>query len=227
MKLIEKIDYIKLERVDGGPDGRKYVTPDGISVSSVTNILDATKSEESKQALENWRKFKGDKKADEITKEAGVRGTIMHSYLEKHIRGDSPKAGTNFYHKQAYKMASVIMDNYLKPFLDEAWGLEVNMFYPGLYAGTTDMVGVFQGKPSIIDFKQTNKPKSDDRVIDYKNQLVAYACAHNHVYGTNIRQGVILMCSKDFEPQKWILSGDEFDEYEEYWWKKVAKYYGV
>jgi len=227
MKLIERHAYSSLKREDGGPDGRKYVDPFGNKLPSVTTILDKTKSEESKKALAAWRRSIGDKKAAEITKEAAFRGTLMHSYLERHVRGENPQPGTNYYHQQSYLMAEVIMENYLRPFLDEAWGLETALYYPELYAGTTDMIGVYQGIPSIIDFKQTNKPKTDDRVQDYKTQLAAYAAAHNVIYGTDIKQGVILMCSKDLDPQRWILSGEEFEYYTSCWWQRVAQYHQV
>jgi genome maintenance exonuclease 1 len=227
MKIIERYSYTKLNREDGGPDGRKYVDPRGNKLPSVTTILDKTKSEESKQALAAWRRSVGDKKADEITKEAAFRGTLMHSFLERYLKGENPTPGTNFYHKQSSKMAEVILENYLRPFLDEVWGLEVSLYYPELYAGTTDVLGVYQGIPSIIDFKQTNQPKTDERVEDYKAQLVAYAAAHNAIYGTNIKQGVILMCSKDLAPQHWVLRGEEFDEFTARWWQRVAQYHQV
>jgi len=227
MRLIKKHDYLPLPREDGGPNGRKYVDPMGHRLPSVTTILDRTKSEEARKALESWRRSVGEKKANEIVTEAAFRGTLMHSYLERYLKGDNPQPGTNLYHKQSHKMASIIIDQYLKPFLDEIWGLETNLYYPELYAGTTDMVGSYGGIPSIIDFKQTNKPKTDERVQDYKLQLAAYAAAHNAVYGTNITQGVILMCSKDCHPQRWILSGAEFEEYSQLWWRRVAEYHQV
>ena len=227
MKIVEKYRYDKLTREDGGPDGRKYVDPLGNKLPSVTTILDRTKPPEAKQALLGWKRRMGDKKAEEITKEAAFRGTIMHSYLERYLKGENPRPGTNFYHQQSFKMAKVLIDSYLDPFLDETWGLETGLYYPNLYAGTTDMVGLYQGEPSIIDFKQSNKIKSDDRVFDYKLQLVAYMMAHNKIHGTNISQGVILMCTKDLEPQRWILKGQELEDFKDSWWSRVAEYYDV
>lgn len=227
MKLVEKFTYHKLEREDGGPNGRVYIDPTGNKLPSVTTILDRTKSEESKKALEAWQRRMGAKKAEEIKNEAAFRGTLMHSYLERHLKGENPTAGTNYYHKQSYKMADVILENYLRPFLDEFWALESPLYYPDLYAGTTDMIGVYQGVPSIVDFKQTNKLKTDDRVEDYKVQLAAYLTAHNKLYGTDIKQGVILMCSKDLEPQRWIISGSDMQQAIDRWWSRVAQYHNV
>ena len=121
-------------------------------------------------------------------------------------------------------MAQVIVDNGMVN-MDECWGTEVPLYFPELYAGTTDCVGIYNGQPSIIDFKQTNKPKKDEWVDDYKLQLCAYAHAHNEVYDNNIEQGVILMCSKDFEFQTWTLKGEEFKLFSEHWWNRVESYY--
>jgi len=227
MKHISKFTYKTLDRQDGGPDGRMYIDPSGNKLPSVTTILDRTKSEETKKALEAWQRRMGAKKAEEIKNEAAFRGTLMHSYLERHLKGENPTSGTNYYHKQSYKMADVILKTYIQPFLDEFWALEASVYYPSLYAGTTDMVGVYQGEPSIIDFKQTNKPKNDDRIVDYKVQLAAYMSAHNKIYGTNINQGVILMCSKDLEPQSWVIKGDDMNEAIGQWWSRVAQYHQV
>jgi hypothetical protein len=225
MNLIKKYEYVRLLREDGGPEGRKYVDPQGNRLPSVTTILDRTKSEKDRQALDSWRRSIGEKRAKEITTEAAFRGTLMHGYLEKYLRGDNPAPGTNYFHQQSYKMAAVIIETYIKPFLDETWGLETSLYYPELYAGTTDLVGLYQGVPSIIDFKQTNRQKDDNRVVDYKLQLAAYAAAHNQIYGTTINQGVILMCSKDLEPQRWVVTGTEFEEMTQRWWQRVADYH--
>ena len=104
-------------------------------------------------------------------------------------------------------------------------GSEVPLYFPELYAGTTDCVGVHNGDESILDFKQTNKPKKREHIDDYFIQLTAYAMAHNEVHKTNIRKGVILMCSKDYEYQEFILEPADFDYWTERWCKRVEEYY--
>ena len=227
MKLIEKHNYAKLTREDGGPDGRKYVDPTGNKLPSVTTILDKTKPEESKKALAAWRRRMGEKKAAEITQEAAFRGTMMHSFLERYLKGENPIPGSNFYHQHSFKMANIILEQYLKPSLTETWGLEASLYYPELYAGTTDIVGVYNGIPSILDFKQTNTPKTDERVVDYKLQLAAYIMAHDKVHNTNINQGVILMCSKDLAPQTWVITDDELEHYKNMWLLRVSEFYQI
>lgn len=222
--ITEKFNYTQLKRAS--VEGRRlYTTPDGKAVPSVTTILDKTKSEEKRQALANWKKRVGDAKAQEIVTEAAGRGTRMHKYLEDYcIDSVLKEPGSNPFSQQANKMAQIIIEEGMCD-MDEIWGTEVPMYFPELYAGTTDAVGSFNGQPSIIDFKQTNKPKKDEWVDDYKTQLVAYALAHNEVYGTNIKQGVILMCSKDFLFQKWIIKDEEFELFTEHWLNRVQTYY--
>ena len=226
MQIVPKFTYEKLQR-DESSGKRLYCTPQGHNVASVTTILDATKSAEAKAALQAWRRSIGEKAAQQISTESATRGTIMHSYLEKTLLGEDPPRGTNFYHKQAWDMAQVIIKNYLLPNLTEVWGLEASLYYPELYAGTTDLCGVYAGRPSIMDFKQSNRIKSDDRVVDYKIQMCAYMMAHNAVYGTDIDQGVILMCTPALEPQTWVLEGAELEHYKQIWWQRVAQYYQV
>ena len=224
MYIPNKYNYVPLlrETINGS---RKYATPDGEKLPSVTTILDATKSEESKQALNNWRKRVGVQKAQEITTEAAGRGTRMHKWLEDYIKtGVLNEPGSNPYSLQSHQMAqSIISQGLVK--CNEYWGTEVPLYYPKIYAGTTDLVGVHDGSDAIMDHKQTNKPKKREWIDDYFVQLAAYANAHNEVHGTKIRKGVIFMCSADNLYQEFILEGTEFDKYTDIWFKRVEQYY--
>lgn len=224
MLLKSTFQYSTIKRIQSDI-GRQYLTPDGTRVPSVTTILDKTKPEEKVKALNEWRNRVGHAQATEITKNAASRGTIMHRRIEEYITGDIKPPGSNIVHAQAAKMADMIIESYLKPNVTEIWGSEVGLYYTGLYAGTTDCVGIWKNNPAIIDFKQTNKPKKREWIDDYFMQLAAYAHAHNHMLGTDIKQGVILMCSGDLEPQMFELSFNEFDEYSEKWWKRVEQYH--
>jgi genome maintenance exonuclease 1 len=232
--LQERYTYSKLTR-DESSGKRLYATPDGHKVPSVTTILDKTKPAESRIALANWRKAVGEAKAQQITTEAANRGTRMHTYLENYIKGETLKdTVTNPYAQQSLVMAKkVIAEGMIH--VDEVWGSEVPLYFPELYAGTTDCVGIHKGEQSILDFKQTNKPKKREFIDDYFIQLTAYAMAHNEVHGTNIRKGVILMCVKpeELSPGVWaepqyqefILEPADFDYWTERWCTRVSEYY--
>jgi len=232
--LQERYTYSKLTR-DESSGKRLYATPDGHKVPSVTTILDKTKPAESRIALANWRKAVGEAKAQQITTEAANRGTRMHTYLENYIKGETLKdTVSNPYAQQSLVMAKkVIAEGMIH--VDEVWGSEVPLYFPELYAGTTDCVGIHKGEQSILDFKQTNKPKKLEYIDDYFIQLTAYAMAHNEVHGTNIRKGVILMCVKpeeitpgvwaDPQYQEFILEPADFDYWTERWCARVSEYY--
>ena len=219
--ITNKFDYQTIQRksVDGK---RKYLTPDGHAVASVTTILDATKD---KTHLIAWRKRVGETKAQEIVTEAAGVGTRMHKYLEDYVEfGTWAEPGSNPYAKQAHMMATQVKEKALSQ-VDEIWGSEVALYVPQMYAGTTDLVGQYKGQPCIMDFKQTNKPKKLEWVQDYFLQLTAYAIAHNEIYDTNICEGHIFMCSRAGEYQQFDLWPHEFKEWEQEWWNRVYAYY--
>ena len=222
--ITQKFNYEPLyrETIDGK---RKYATPDGEKLPSVTTILDATKPEEAKKALQEWKKRVGVQKAQEITTEAAGRGTRMHKWLEDYIKtGVIGEPGSNPYSIQSHKMATSIIYQGLSK-CNEYWGTEVPLYFPKVYAGTTDLVGVHDGSPAIMDHKQSNKLKKREWIEDYFLQLAAYANAHNEVHGTNIRKGVIFMCTADNIYQEFIVEGNEFDTWTDRWFKRVEQYY--
>jgi len=215
---------------------RLYATPDGNKLPSVTTILDKTKPAEKRMALENWKRRIGHEKAQQISTEAANRGTRMHSYLEHYVINSVHKdRGTNPFSWASHAMAEVVINQGLDK-VTEFWGTEVPLYFPGIYAGTTDCIGLHEDKESIMDFKQTNRPKKTEWIEDYFLQLAAYAEAHNEVWGTKINRGVILMCSKPdiddmgnvlSEPQyqEWIVEGTEFDHWKKQWWKRCEEFY--
>ena len=222
--ILQKYNYthISRESVEGK---RHYCLPDGSKVPSVTTILDKTKPQEAKDSLLAWRKRVGEAKAKEITTEAAGRGTRMHKFLEDFIKtGTLTAPGSNPYSKESYRMAQHVIEHGLKN-VSEVWGVEIPLYFPGLYAGTTDCVARWDDHLTILDFKQTNRPKKTEWIEDYFLQLAAYAMAHNELYNTNIQQGVILMCSANYEPQNWIVSGLEFQRYCDAWSQRVDQFY--
>jgi hypothetical protein len=227
--ITSKYTYAKISRTEVNGK-RRYLTPDGSAVASVTTILDATKD---KTHLIAWRKRVGEAKAQEIVTEAAGVGTRMHKYLEDYIdTGVWPTPGSNPFAIKAHRMAEQVRDNAMVH-VNEIWGSEVNLYVPQMYAGTTDLVGLYKGNPCIMDFKQTNKPKKQEWVIDYYLQMVAYAEAHNAVHGTDIREGHVFMCSRGDDPmvlggetyQQFDLWPNEYDEWRHEWYNRVYDYY--
>ena len=214
MQIIKKYNYAELTRQDG--DARLYLTPDGESLPSVTTVLNKTKD---KAFLKKWRARVGEAAAEKIIKDSSQIGTALHLYIERLVNGEQYKDLTKI-GIQAEKMAKKIVEEAFKD-ITEIWGSEVHLYYPGKYAGTTDMIGVYKGRPTIIDFKQTNRPKKREWIQDYLMQLSAYAMAHNKLFNTDIDQGVILMCSRDLTFQRFELMGEKFNRAGDSFMKKL------
>ena len=204
-------------------EGSRHYDVSNEILPSVTTILQATQSEEKKASLSKWRQKVGENEAERVRNEAASRGTAMHKFLEYYVRNqkllDLSDEG-----QAASGMGQAIIDQGLSG-MEEIWGSEVTLFYPGLYAGQTDLCGIYSGRESIIDFKQTNKPKRVEWVEDYFLQLAAYAMAHDQIYGTCIDQGVILMCSKDGFFQKFTSNGGEFTRFKHKFLSKIDQFY--
>jgi hypothetical protein len=232
--ITQRYNYAPLSRttLEGK---RHYCLPNGDKVPSVTTILDRTKPAEAREALAQWKKNVGEERAQQITTEAANRGTRMHSYLESYVLSDDmkPLPSNPYAHPSWFMAAEIILKGLVQ--VDEFWGSEVPVYYSGLYAGTTDCIGQWKGKPAIIDFKQSNKVKKREWIGDYFIQLAVYAQAHNDTHGTTIDTGAILMAvqPKLLEDQtystpeylEFVIEGDEFAYWTDEWNKRVELYY--
>ena len=191
---------------------------------SVTTILQATQSDEKKKVLEDWKNRVGADNAENIKNEAANRGSIMHRIIESHLLGQR-HADLSDQGMLAGTMAQTIIDEGLEGSMNEIWGTEITLYYPKLYAGASDLAGIYEGRESIMDFKQSNRPKQKAWITDYFLQLAAYATAHNQVHGTSINSGTILMCTKDNYFQKFTVQGVEFQQFMWDWLRRVDLYY--
>jgi hypothetical protein len=223
MKHNKKFIYPKSQREI--INGKRHYDIKAQKLPSVTTILSATQSEAKQASLAAWRARVGEDQATRIVDDAATRGTAMHKILEEYIQGqgylDLTTTGLN-----AHNMAIQVIQNGLSN-VTEYYGLEATLYYPGLYAGATDMVGVHKGQDAIIDFKQTNKPKKREWIEDYCLQLAGYAMAHNFIYKTSITKGVIMMCSKDNYYQEFVIEGAELQKYKHEFLRKVGQYYAT
>ena len=225
MKLIEKYVYPRSTREK--LDGLRHYTVDGEErpLPSVTTVLGKTQPKEKQESLDRWRQRVGLREAQRVTRDAAIRGTAMHKYLEDLMRGqrslDLTPLGV-----EATKMAKIIVDRGLND-CSEIYGIEATLYYPGLYAGSVDLVAKYKDKVSIIDFKQTNKPKQKEWIGDYFLQMAAYGMAHDAVYGTTIEQGIIMMCSKDGYYQQFMIEGDEFRQAKHNFLGRLNEFYNM
>ncbi len=217
-----KFNYPKSSRsIEDGL--RKYLV-NNQKLPSVTSILQQTKSDEDKAALKNWIERVGPAVANRIKNEASATGTSMHSYLEDFLRG---RINESFFESnEKYKnMAKEIIDKGIKGKLEEIYGVETTLVYPEKYAGTADLIGVYQGKSVVIDFKQANKIKKNEYIQDYFLQLGAYTLAHDVVHGTKMQAGIILLCTKDILFQEFKIEGAELEMYQNLFLGRLKKFH--
>ena len=224
MRLIDRYVYPKSTRESIEGLRHYTVTGEEKKLPSVTTVIAQTKNQKDKESIERWKAKVGEARAEEIKNEAANRGTAMHKYLEDLIRGQRSMDLTTT-GQEAQRMAEIIVDRGLNDCSD-LYGVEAVLYYPGLYAGSWDLIGNYKDKLSIIDFKQTNKPKQREWIGDYFLQMAAYGMAHDAVYNTAIEQGVIMMCSKDGYYQQFVIDGREYREAKHEFLRRLDKFYG-
>lgn len=222
MQLIairNKFKYQKLERIDTS-DGRVYKGEESGPMPSVTTILSATKD---KTHLDEWVQRVGEQEAERIRNDAATVGTHMHGVVERLLLNRPLDPPRTWLQVKGYRMGYALIEHFF-PHVQEVWGAEVPLYYPGRYAGTTDCVAVYKDNASILDFKQTNKMKRREWIDDYFIQLAAYAMAHNKVHDTKIDHGVIMMVAQNGEVQEFITCGREFLGYQDKWMRRVEEF---
>ena len=219
MKKNDKYNYVRVSR--STDQGSRTYDVAGTKLPSVTTILARTKDQ---TYLDRWKAKVGHEEAERIKNLSSKRGTSMHKFIEKHITGagydDLTEIG-----QQAKPMAQKIIDVGLTP-VSEYYGSEVSLYYPGLYAGSTDLVCMHNGKETIADFKQANRAKREDWIQDYFLQIGAYAMAHDYIHGSNIEQGIIMVCTPDLYYQEFKFDGDKMREYRHKFLKRLNQFYG-
>ena len=220
MKKNNKYNYIQGTQLSD--HGSRIYDVAGYRLPSVTTILGATKDQ---QFLKDWKAKVGEQQAERIKNLSSKRGTSMHKFLEHHILGTGYDDLTGL-GQEAKTMAEKIIDVGLTP-VEEYYGSEVTLYYPGLYAGSTDLVCLHNGMETVVDFKQANRPKKKEWIEDYYLQIAAYAMAHDYVHDSRIQQGVIMVCTPDLYYQEFVVSGAELRRYKHSFLKRLDMYYDL
>jgi len=220
IKLNSKYTYVKGTQIED--QGSRIYDVNGYRLPSVTTILGATKNQ---QFLKDWKAKVGEKEAERIKNLSSRRGTSMHKFLESYITGvgydDLTELG-----QAAKPMAEKVIEIGLAP-VEEYYGSEVTLYYPGLYAGSTDLVCMHNGMETIVDFKQANRPKKKEWIEDYYLQIAAYAMAHDYVHKSQIRQGVIMVCTPDLYYQEFRITDHELRTWKHRFLKRLDMYHDL
>ncbi|MEM5877768.1 MAG: hypothetical protein QXF12_02690 [Candidatus Aenigmatarchaeota archaeon] len=221
---VQKIPYEFIESyIDERTGIRYYKTPEGESLPSVTSILNVVYNEKNEE-LQNWKKRIGEKKAKEISDESKIIGTLVHKNIENYVKSGNFIEGNNFVRKLARNMSKILVERFFYN-IDEIWGIEIPLWFPGLYAGTSDLIFLKKNHLYIGDIKTTKNKKEDNQIINYKLQTIAYALAHNKIYGTNIKRTCIFMVSRNMDIQFWEIDEEEYSELYDKWIEILCEYY--
>ena len=218
IKYNDKYTYVSSSRIED-QETRLYDV-NGYRLPSVTTILGKTKDQ---KFLKDWKAKVGEQEAERIKNLSSSRGTSMHKFLEHYVLGTGYDDLTELGQK-AKAMADKVIEVGLAP-VEEYYGSEVTLYYPGLYAGSTDLVCIHNGKDTVVDFKQSNTPKRADWIEDYFMQIAAYAMAHDYVHNSQIKQGVIMICTPDLYYQEFKVEGAELRSWKHKFLKRLDMYY--
>jgi ATP-dependent exoDNAse (exonuclease V) beta subunit len=206
-------------------DGKRVYNINGEALPSVTTILQATETEEKKKILEQWKQRVGAENADRIRDQAANRGSVLHRIVENYIT-DTKHLDLTDLGQEAHKMADILIQSAIDERLSEVWGVEPYLAYQGLFAGQTDLIGIHDGKITVCDHKNSNKPKKKEWLHDsYRIQLAAYALAFEDMFGEHIPRGVNFIITKDLYYQEFSWEGEEFKRAKYDWLKRVDQYY--
>jgi|TARA_R110002020_G_scaffold1036_2_gene5268 ATP-dependent exoDNAse (exonuclease V) beta subunit len=219
MKKSEKYNYVRGSRFTEPGTGSRTYDVGGEKLPSVTTVLAKTKNQE---YLTRWKNKVGHAEAERIKNVSSKRGTSMHKFLETHITGVGYDDLTSI-GQEARPMADKIIEVGLTP-VEEYYGSEVTLHYPGLYAGSTDLICLHNGLETVVDFKQSNRPKNKDWIEDYFLQIAAYAMAHDYVHRSEIRQGVIMICTPDLYYQEFKIQDGDLRDWKHKWLHRLDMY---
>ena len=220
IKHNDKYNYVSASRIED--QGTRLYDVNGTRLPSVTTILGRTKDQ---QFLKEWKEKVGETEAERIKNLSSRRGTAMHKFLEHYILGTGYDDLTGL-GQTAKAMAQKVIEIGLAP-VEEYYGSGVTLYYPGVYAGSTDLVFVHNGKDTVVDFKQSNRPKKEEWIEDYFMQIAAYCMAHDYVHNSNIEQGVIMVCTPDLYYQEFVVNGAELRQWKHRFLKRLDMYHDL
>ena len=215
--LIE-FDDLKTETINGK---RHYVTPEGNKYPSVTTVTGLSTA----KGIQEWRKRVGEKEANKVSSQASTRGTKVHKLCEDYVNYiDMDFSDVNPVNLFMFKQIKPILDTYL----EEVFAIECPLYSDYLkVAGRVDCIGLFKGKPAIIDFKTANKRKMKKWIGNYFMQEAAYAVMFEEMTKIPITQLVTVIAVTQDEPQLFIERRDDHIAIFQQWRDIYKEKYGV
>jgi len=173
---------------------RFYETPEGDKLPSITTVLG--KQPGKQDGLKKWRERVGEQQARIISGKAARRGTVFHNIVEDYLNNQVIE-----HHKGDNFLAWCLFGE-MRKHLDEHIGgviLQEQNMYSKEYkvAGRCDLIGVYDDKITVVDFKTTTTMKKEEWCEDYFIQCAAYASMYEEHTGVVVDDIVIMMIAED------------------------------
>lgn len=182
---------------------RFYVTPNGNLYPSVTTIT----SLYNKDGIIEWRKRIGEEQANKISTQAANRGTKLHTVCEDFLNNKLSLEKQMPTTIQLFKSIQPIIEKSI----NNIYTIEAALYSNHLrVAGRVDCIAEFDGKPSVIDFKSSSKPKSEEYIINYFMQTSAYAVMFEERTGIPIPRLAIIIAVENDSPQVFVKKRDTY-----------------
>ena len=198
----QEFDFFDRKEIDGV---RHYITPNG-DYPSVTTVLGAMLD---KSALAEWRERVGDEQADFTSRLAASRGTNIHNMCENYVRGLDVDVSMPF-NAVLFNQVKKVLDEHV----DDIIGCELTLVSDHLkVAGSCDLIALYDGKLSIIDYKTSAKNKMKDWIESYFLQTALYSYMLWEMTGMLAQQLVIIIAvDEEPMPQVFIVKPREYLE---------------
>lgn len=161
---------------------RRYTTPDGV-FPSVTTVTGWSK----RAFFAKWRRDNPDE-----SRRILARGTRVHAIIEDYLQNRFESTL-----KEAAGTEELDMFHTMQPYLDcidNIRAVEVPLWSKKIgLAGRTDCIAEYNGNLSVVDFKTSKNPKSEDAIGDYFTQGAAYALMWQDLTGQRVDNITIIM----------------------------------
>ena len=196
MRIFEHVKLPQLQfdlNAETTDSGRVYTTPEGNKYKSITTVL----SHYGKQAIYEWRQSVGEERANEISRKAANRGTKVHKICEDYLNNEISELRLQMIMPDLKELFFKI-----KPIIDENVGRiysQEQALYSDEYriAGRVDLIGEWNGKLAVIDFKTSTKQKEEENIQNYFMQCTAYALMFAERTGLWIDDIVVLIATEE------------------------------
>lgn len=169
----------------------------------VTTLLSKTKPIEDQMGLQNWRNRVGNDEADRVLGESHVYGNSLDKLCEMRLNQEPLAIDENEPGWHLYQQLAGFLDTV------ESLGTQLKLYSPRMkLVGKPDCIGLVDGVLSMIDIKNSRKPKRMEYVKDYFFQCAFYTMMLHEMTGLKVKQFILPIAIRgQSTPQIFIEKG--------------------